>query len=61
VPSVEARGQRLKQIPGVMALPLDLQGCAFAPRCERARAECAQDLPLLTQQDGRRLRCCNPA
>ncbi len=61
VPSIEARGQRLKQIPGVMALPIDLQGCAFAPRCEQAHAECARDLPLLTQQDGRRLRCCNPA
>ncbi|HET9644354.1 MAG TPA: ABC transporter ATP-binding protein [Burkholderiaceae bacterium] len=60
VPSVELRGQRLRQIPGTMALPIDLKGCAFAPRCDRARRECGKDLPLEIAADGRRLRCCNP-
>jgi oligopeptide/dipeptide ABC transporter ATP-binding protein len=43
VPSANRRGQRLRQIPGMapalLAMP---EGCAFAPRCPRASAACAQ-------------------
>jgi peptide/nickel transport system ATP-binding protein len=51
-----SRGQkRLRQIPGAMpplaALPT---GCAFGPRCDRAKPRCFEDpAPTLTACDGR--------
>ena len=38
-----------------------LPGCAFAPRCTRARDFCQQEVPsLLPQTDGRKLACAFP-
>ncbi|TJV11828.1 MAG: methionine ABC transporter ATP-binding protein, partial [Mesorhizobium sp.] len=60
VPSRNRRGERLRQIPGmapsVARLPA---GCAFAPRCARADAACAQAVPLLTAGP-REHRCVHP-
>ncbi|AIZ32264.1 ABC transporter ATP-binding protein [Pseudomonas sp. K1(2024)] len=61
LPSRNRRGQRLRQIPGMAP---DLQsmpgGCAFAPRCTRASAQCAQ-MPVLRQgAGGQWVRCFYP-
>jgi peptide/nickel transport system ATP-binding protein len=41
VPSRNERGKRLRQIPGMtMSLDRRISGCAFAPRCDRARPAC---------------------
>jgi peptide/nickel transport system ATP-binding protein len=61
VPDEAGRGTRLSQIDG-MAPRLDSRpaGCAFAPRCRRATAECrAVDPPETTEED-RRFRCHHP-
>jgi peptide/nickel transport system ATP-binding protein len=51
--------RRLKAIPGQVASPTDpLPGCAFAPRCSLARAECTVAMPPLAElADHRRSRC----
>ncbi|NJD88958.1 MAG: ABC transporter ATP-binding protein [Betaproteobacteria bacterium] len=58
VPDEAAHGARLAQIDG-MAPRLDARpaGCAFAPRCPRARDECRTDDPPETVQGARRFRC----
>lgn len=60
VPSQNARGQRLHQIPGappnMLALP---EGCAFSPRCARRDADCAVE-PMATTQGERTFRCHHP-
>jgi peptide/nickel transport system ATP-binding protein len=64
LPSANKRGQRLRQIPGMapslLAMP---EGCAFAPRCGRASAACAQR-PEMTQpradRPGHTVRCFHP-
>lgn len=60
VPSRNQRGERLRQIPGmapsVARLPT---GCAFAPRCARADAVCAQAVPLFAAGP-REHRCVHP-
>ena len=64
VPSRNAHGERLRQIPGMapslMALP---QGCAFRERCARADAMCAT-MPAMTSAPsglaGHRMRCHHP-
>ncbi|MER8376065.1 ABC transporter ATP-binding protein [Mesorhizobium sp. M1396] len=60
VPSRNQRGERLRQIPGmapsVARLPT---GCAFAPRCARADAMCAEAVPLFTAGT-REHRCVHP-
>jgi len=44
------RGERLKSIRGVTPDPLALPaGCAFAPRCDYATAQCAQGHPGKTE------------
>jgi peptide/nickel transport system ATP-binding protein len=52
IPTLEARSERLMQIPGAMprlaALP---RGCAFAPRCPRAFERCAKRPPLIAVGD----------
>jgi peptide/nickel transport system ATP-binding protein len=55
-------GERLHQIEG-MAPRIDSRpsGCPFRPRCERALPLCAEDDPAPHEQDGRALRCHNPA
>ena len=51
--------RRLKAIPGQVASPTDLlPGCAFAPRCSLAAAECVVEMPPLAELDGgQRSRC----
>jgi peptide/nickel transport system ATP-binding protein len=53
-----ARGTRLATIPGrvpdLAALP---PGCAFAPRCPRAQADCGQPPPLVDVGHGHIARC----
>ncbi len=55
----QAGPRRLQAIPGQVASPLDrLPGCAFAPRCEIAVAQCTAAMPLLTDAgEGQRARC----
>ncbi|MFN3686144.1 dipeptide/oligopeptide/nickel ABC transporter permease/ATP-binding protein [Salinarimonas sp.] len=59
VPVLGSRGKTLAPIPGlppsVDALP---DGCAFAPRCDRARPQCrAGTIPLDEVAEGRKSRC----
>ena len=61
VPSRNARGARLRQIPGMTPSLLNLPvGCAFRSRCERADAACEQDPPDSHPVPGRTLRCFHP-
>jgi len=61
VPSNNARGQRLRQIPGMAPrMPLELSGCPFKPRCEKAMDECSSPPPETLSSDGRRFRCFHP-
>jgi len=52
IPTLEAPARRLAQIPGAMprlsAIP---PGCAFAPRCPRVFARCAERPPLMAIGD----------
>lgn len=48
IPSSNERGRRLRQIPGTTPALAHLPpGCAFAPRCPRARARCQEAPELL--------------
>ena len=50
LPDVDNRNQKLKPIPGLMPDPTDLpKGCAFAPRCQYATAQCSTEVPPLTK------------
>jgi peptide/nickel transport system ATP-binding protein len=61
VPSRNARGSRLRQIPGMTPSLLNLEpGCAFRARCERATRECEQDPQDSHPVPGRTLRCFHP-
>lgn len=55
------RGEPLHAIPGspTSTLPWS-QGCAFAPRCERAQADCTDQPPELTDEGIRHVRCHHP-
>jgi peptide/nickel transport system ATP-binding protein len=61
VPSRNARGIPLRQIPGMapslLALP---QGCAFRPRCPLADDACRADPPPAEPSPGRPVRCFHP-
>ncbi len=62
VPVLGEPERRLDAIAGrppmVDALP---RGCAFAPRCPRAEADCrASPIPMLERDDGRTMRCLHP-
>jgi len=49
IPTLEARVDRLAQIPGAMPrLSATPRGCAFAPRCPNAFSRCVERPPLLT-------------
>ncbi|MGC3983768.1 MAG: ABC transporter ATP-binding protein [Pseudorhodoferax sp.] len=49
LPSANRRGARLRQIPGMAPHLARLpQGCAFAPRCGRATAQCDAAMPELS-------------
>ena len=51
--------ERLLSIPGMVPSPSEkLQGCRFAPRCEKCGARCKKEMPdLVTLEDGRKVRC----
>ncbi|WP_028216963.1 ABC transporter ATP-binding protein [Paraburkholderia oxyphila] len=61
LPSLNQRGERLRQIPGMtpnlLAMPA---GCAFAPRCAHASAACGVRPELTETQPGRFVRCFHP-
>ena len=61
VPSANARGTRLAQIPGMTPSLLDLPpGCRFRARCPREGSECLIE-PAITQPvPGREVRCWRP-
>lgn len=59
LPRLDAPGSRLTPIagtvPSLLALPA---GCHFHPRCPKAFAPCAKEVPPMIQRpDGRRVRC----
>ena len=61
VPSRNARGTRLRQIPGMTPSMLNLgPGCAFRARCARADAACAADPQETAPVAWRTLRCFHP-
>jgi peptide/nickel transport system ATP-binding protein len=65
LPSANQRGARLRQIPGMAPHLARLPtGCAFAPRCGRATAECSAAVPALepTRADApwHAVRCIHP-
>ncbi len=62
LPSQNAHGERLRQIPGMAPSLARLpQGCAFAPRCHRTVATCTQQAPGATElAHDVQLRCHNP-
>ncbi|MDP4022940.1 ABC transporter ATP-binding protein [Methylobacterium sp. NEAU 140] len=60
-PSRNRRGAPLAQIPGLApALDRRPPGCAFAPRCDRARADCAAPPPLVRREPDRQALCRYP-
>ncbi|BEU97861.1 ABC transporter ATP-binding protein [Acidovorax sp. DW039] len=66
LPSANRRGERLRQIPGMAPQLLNMpEGCAFAPRCQRASAACTQRpqlTPVAPEQGAtvHRVRCFHP-
>ena len=61
MPSRHAPGERLPAIPGSVPSPLDLPpGCAFAPRCRRASAECSEKAPPPLSHGVHVCRCIHP-
>jgi peptide/nickel transport system ATP-binding protein len=63
VPSNNARGKPLKQIPGMTPSLSNLpKGCAFAPRCANVQQNCLEHMPLEEAiSPGHMIRCFNPA
>ncbi|GAC1342672.1 MAG: hypothetical protein NVSMB18_17120 [Acetobacteraceae bacterium] len=58
LPSMAGPARRLAAIPGAVPEPGHLPpGCTFAPRCERAIAECQQGVPPLVGAGGHRAAC----
>ena len=56
--SLKRKEERLPAIEGYPPAPGScLSGCPFAPRCPRAVQKCREQLPPLTEQDGRKVRC----
>lgn len=61
IPSCTTPGQRLNQIPGMAPSVLDLPpGCAFAPRCRYATAECTAPPPIRSVGPDHWARCVSP-
>jgi len=61
VPSRNARGRPLRQIPGMTPSVLNLPpGCAFRSRCDRASPACEADPPMRELAPGRDARCVHP-
>jgi peptide/nickel transport system ATP-binding protein len=60
VPSHGVRGARLAQIPGAAPSLANLPaGCAFAPRCARAVAQCRAERPDLARLGPLRAAACH--
>ena len=61
VPSHNARGKRLAQIPGMTPSLLNLpDGCPFKARCPRAGPACDNPPPTEELAPGHFVRCFNP-
>jgi peptide/nickel transport system ATP-binding protein len=61
VPSRNARGGRLRQIPGMAPAPGDAPaGCAFRARCDRATEACGEPPHITEPTPGRLVRCFHP-
>lgn len=59
IPSLTKPKQRLYNIEGTVPSPREyVEGCRFAPRCERAQEHCELELPPLTQLDQGHQVCC---
>ena len=61
VPSQNARGRPLAQIPGMTPSLLNLpEGCAFRTRCPRATEICRTAPEITSPVEGRAIRCFHP-
>jgi peptide/nickel transport system ATP-binding protein len=62
LPGFSRKGNELFNIAGAVPTPFErVQGCAFAPRCGRARSRCfREDPPEEEGPQGRRFRCFYP-
>ncbi|MGE3064601.1 MAG: ABC transporter ATP-binding protein [Hyphomicrobiaceae bacterium] len=61
LPSSNAPGIRLTQIPGMTPSLLNLpEGCAFRTRCPRTQADCLNDPGITEPAPGRPIRCWHP-
>ncbi len=61
VPANNARGARLKQIPGMTPSLLDLPpGCPFRERCPNAQADCVRTPLMRPLPTGQSVRCHHP-
>jgi oligopeptide/dipeptide ABC transporter ATP-binding protein len=59
VPTNGRMPERLREIPGIVpSLSEPLPGCAFAPRCSRASAECVARVPPLELRGTGQLAAC---
>ena len=60
LPRISEKRQKIRPIPGLVPDLADLPpGCPFAPRCDRARPRCREDVPMPTTElaGGRLVRC----
>lgn len=59
LPTLNEERERLHTIDGTVPAPKDFpKGCRFAPRCEKATAQCMNEVPPLTSINGtHRARC----
>ena len=61
IPSNNARGKPLRQIPGSSPSLLDLpSGCSFRARCPQADDLCSEEPPVTVFHAGRHARCFHP-
>jgi peptide/nickel transport system ATP-binding protein len=61
VPANNARGARLKQIPGMTPSLLDLPpGCPFRERCSHAQSDCVNTPPMRRLPTSQSVRCHHP-
>jgi peptide/nickel transport system ATP-binding protein len=61
VPRLDQVGQRLRPIAGNPPTMIGLgEGCAFAPRCERAGPECVNPAPVVVVSPRHEIRCHHP-
>ncbi len=59
IPRIAKDRERIKPIPGEVPEPVDLpEGCAFYPRCDRAKPECrGSEIPMREVEEGHLVRC----